>query len=409
MKKSIKYSLLKSIGFIGGAVALGMVGLLSPALAADKEKVTIGYVVSKTGVNAAGAGTTTIPNYQLWVHDVNEAGGLMMPDGTKLPVEVIEYDDRSSTEEVVRGIARLATQDKVDFILPPWGTGFNLAIAPLMDKFGYPHLATTSITPKAEEFVKRWKRSFWFLGGGGDYINALIDTLKPKIDNGTLNNKVAMISVADGFGIELVGEARKVFAEAGFEIVFDKTYPLGTQDFSTLISQISETEADIFVSFSYPPDTFAVTKQAQISSYNPKVFYVGVGAAMPIYPVLNKDNIEGVMSLGGIDSNSREMFEYSKRHKEVLGLDSEFWASPIIYSSLQMLQQAIERKGLDREAVSDELSNGTFDTVIGEIKLTNNQYRDMWLVGQWQDGRFVGVGPARQGVSVPNVPKSNWK
>ncbi|MEZ5863229.1 MAG: hypothetical protein R3D25_03845 [Geminicoccaceae bacterium] len=54
---------------------------------------------------------------------MNDAGGLAMPDGSKRRIEVVEYDDRSSNEDLVRAIERLASQDQVDLILPPWAPG----------------------------------------------------------------------------------------------------------------------------------------------------------------------------------------------------------------------------------------------------------------------------------------------
>lgn len=106
--------------------------LTNGAFAAD-ETVSIGYAIARTGANATGAGITTIPNYELWVQTVNAAGGLAMPDGSRRMIEVVEYDNRSSNEDLVRAIERLASQDKVDLILPPWGTGTNLAVAPLFE------------------------------------------------------------------------------------------------------------------------------------------------------------------------------------------------------------------------------------------------------------------------------------
>ncbi|MEQ8166274.1 MAG: ABC transporter substrate-binding protein, partial [Alphaproteobacteria bacterium] len=126
-------AVLRSIGV--AATLMASVSAFAVS-AQERTSVKIGYAVSKTGANAGGAGITTIPNYDLWVYDVNSAGGLEMPDGSRLPIEVIEYDDRSSSEEVVRAVERLATQDEVDFMLVPWGTGFNLAVAPLFDRFG---------------------------------------------------------------------------------------------------------------------------------------------------------------------------------------------------------------------------------------------------------------------------------
>ena len=46
----------------------------APAMAQDKIK--IGYAISKTGPNAGGATITQIPNYEMWVKEVNAKGGL---------------------------------------------------------------------------------------------------------------------------------------------------------------------------------------------------------------------------------------------------------------------------------------------------------------------------------------------
>ena len=45
------------------------------------------------------------------------------------------------------------------------------------------------------------------------------------------------------------------------------------------LGAIGGRNADAFVAFSYLPDTLAITEQAQLLKFNPKVFYVGVGTA----------------------------------------------------------------------------------------------------------------------------------
>ncbi|MGV8833300.1 MAG: amino acid ABC transporter substrate-binding protein [Devosia sp.] len=394
---------------LGLAAALMLSASSLAAHAQERTSVKIGYAVSMSGANAGGAGITTLPNYRLWVHEVNDAGGLEMPDGTRLPIDVVEYDDRSASEEVVRATERLATQDKVDFILPPWGTGFNLAVAPLYDRFGYPQLAVSAVTDKAPEFVKRWKKSFWMLGGGADYTKALADILVKARDAGTINNKIAMISVADGFGIDLVTAARPALAEAGFELVYDTSYPPTTTDFSPMISESAASGADTFIAFSYPPDTFALTGQAQVAAFNPKVLYMGVGVGFPAFGAANGPNAEGIMSLGGVAPDNAANADYRARHEAFVGEAADYWASVITYVSLQMLQESIKRVGLDREAVSNELSTGTFETVLGETKLEDNQLRNLWWVGQWQNGVFVGVEPSEHpGATSLILPKAPW-
>jgi branched-chain amino acid transport system substrate-binding protein len=147
------------------ALGLALAGFSGLAAAQDAPKsIRIGYSLAKTGPNAPGGETTVRPNYEMWVKEVNAAGGLMLKaHGKRVPLEVVEYDDRSSTEEAVRAIERLISQDKVDIILPPWGTAVNLAVAPLLARHGYPQLGSTSLTDKAAEFAKRWPTIFFML------------------------------------------------------------------------------------------------------------------------------------------------------------------------------------------------------------------------------------------------------
>lgn len=400
-------TLLQGIG--AGALATALSGL--PTFAQDRTAIRLGYAVSKTGGNAGGAGISTIPNYVLWVDDVNKAGGLKLSKlGLTLPLEVTEYDDRSSAEETVRAIERLASQDNVDLILPSWGTGSNMAAGPTFDRFGFPQLAGTAVTDMAPQLAQRWKNSFWFLGGGHDYANALVELLVAQRDAGVINNKVAIASVADGFGIDLSKAATPAFQAAGFELVYDKSYPLGTSDFAPIINEVAGLGVDTFVGFSYPPDTFAMTQQAVVANFNPKVFYLGVGTAFPNYPKIAGPNHNGVMGVGGIDPDSQAIADYFERHTALVGQAPDSWASAVTYASLEVLGQAIERVGdLDKAAIAAEISSGEFDTILGKVKLVDNQLRALWTVGQWQDGKFVGLAHTERDASrEPVVPKPAW-
>lgn len=405
MKRISLRATMRALSF---TVASGL-ALTAGAAQAQDDTITIGYAVARTGPSATGAGITTIPNYELWVDTVNKAGGLTLPDGSQKMIKVIEYDNRSANQDLVRAIERLATQDKVDIILPPWGTGGNLAIAPLMARFGYPQLAVTAVTDKAPEFAARWDRSFWMLGGGHDYAKGLVDVLAQARDAGKINNKIAVVSVADGFGIDLIAGARPAFKEAGFELAYDESYPLGTADFAAIMSEAQGSGADSFVAFSYPPGSFGMTKTAQSMGYNPKAFYISVGGAFPIYPGIADGKAEGVMAIGGVDADSPAIQDYFARHTAFVGKAPDSWASAITYASLEMLEQAIKRVGLDHAALAKEISTGTFQTVAGEIKLEDNQLRDLWWVGQWQGGAFRAINPSdKSGASDAILPKPEW-
>ncbi len=401
--------------FIGQTAAVaGSTALLgAPAILraqALPDKIRIGYSSSKTGPNAGGVATQVTPNYTMWVKEVNAAGGISVK-GKKLPIEIVEYDDRSSSEEAVRAYERLATQDKVDFVLAPWSTGINLAVAPTLNKYNLPHLAVASITDMAPQLAKRWGNAFFCLGGGTMYGEALIDILEVQRKAGLIGSNIAMVNIADAFGVDLSGGARKAIAKHGFKLVYDKSYPVGTQDMSPLINEAKALSPDAFVAFSYPPDTIAITEQARVSAFNPKVFFVGVGSAFPLFKKRFGANIDGIMGTGGVHADGAPFQSYFKKHVEMTGQEPDRWGSPVTYAALQILQQSIERAGtLDRAAVIEQIKKGSFETVNGTMKFTDQQWNDLWLVGQWQNGEFHGVAPgSKTGAKKVLLPKPAWK
>lgn len=197
----------------------------------------------------------------------------------------------------------------------------------------------------------------------------------------------------------------------GFKLVYDKTYPLGTQDMAPMLQEIKALDPDVFIAFSYPPDTLTITDQARVAGFNPKVFYTGVGTAFPVYKQRFAANTEGVMGIGGVNFDSPAIKDYFKRHQAATGREPDRWASAITYAGLQAFQQALERVGrIDRAAVSAELKKGSFDTIVGPMKLDQQVYTGQWEVGQWQDGEFYAIAPAqRAGARKAIVPKPAWK
>ena len=392
------------------ALALAVVAgfaLNAPAQAQDTLK--IGWAISKTGPFAAGAAVTTLPNYQVWVKDVNDAGGIKVGN-KKMKIEVVEYDDRSNSEEMIKAVERLATQDKVDFILPPWSTGMNLAAAPIFNKLGYPQLAVTANTNQAPQLTKRWPNLTFWLGLPSELVDGVVATFSKMNKDGKIGKKVAMIAVADQFGIEQSTAARAGLKKAGFEIVYDKSYPFGSQDLQPVLKDAQAANPDVLLAFSYPPDTFALTDTAKVIGFNPKVFFVGVGTAFPGYKGKFQANAEGVMGIGGSDANLPGIKWYIQHHKEIIGREPDRWASPITYASLQVLQQAIERVGkIDRAAVIKEINTGEFETIIGKVKLVDGQNKNVWAVGQWQGNDFFGVAPLNKAGAKPVIAKPAWK
>lgn len=87
---------------------LVVAGVLALAPVSAQDKIKIGAIAPKTGALAGGAAVTQWPNIRLWAATVNKQGGLMLKSaGKRVPVEIIEIDDRTSNEDAVKGIERL--------------------------------------------------------------------------------------------------------------------------------------------------------------------------------------------------------------------------------------------------------------------------------------------------------------
>lgn len=394
-----------------GSLLLG-VSVGERAVEADApESIRIGYSIQLSGWASQGARASTLPNYQLWVKDVNDAGGIYLSKyDKKVPVEVVEYDNGSKMENAVRDIERLIIKDEVDFVLPPWGTAFNMAVAPLFEQYGYPLFPATAAIPE-ELSSEDYPNVLWFTWSAEGFCAPLVEVLAGALAEGKINNKIAMVNVADTFGVEMAKAAAPLFRDAGFEIVYEKNYPLNVQDLTPLLNEIRQTDADSFVSMSYPADTMMWTEQARIAQYNPKVFYAAVGTAFPFFKGKFGEGVEGVMGYGGWNPEIPGAREYIQRHAELVGHEPDRGASLATFASLQVLQQAIEQVGeIDRKAVRDAIAGGTFDSVIGPVSFSDDLRIDsLFVVGQWQDGQFRGVGPGdKAGAATLVVPKQSW-
>lgn len=390
--------------------ALTVAGSMIAGAAFAADPIIIGAVAPKTGPLAGGSTVSHWPNIELWVSDVNGRGGLMV-GGEKRMIEIIEYDDQTNPGETIKAVQRLATQDNADFILAPYSTGFNIAVAPIFARYGYPQITSTAITDQISSLSGKFPDLFFTLGGTTALVQSVVDILDEKKAAGEIGNKIAMVNVADAFGIEMATAATPIFEAAGYEIVYETSYPLGTPDLSPVVKGAKAANPDAFIAWSYPPDTFGLTEQAMIENLDVGVFYTAVATSFPAYVKVFGPAAEGVLGAGGVHADGDAFKKYATRHEAVTGLKPDFWASAVMYSSLQILEQAIEGANtLDRKVVSDYIRNNAFETVIGTIDFDDeNNNASYWTVGQWQDGVFRGVASTGREGAVPVKLKKGWK
>jgi branched-chain amino acid transport system substrate-binding protein len=337
-------------------------------------------------------------------HQVNAAGGLAVKGGKKRKIELIGYDDRSDVETTVRTYEKLMGTDKVDLILPPWGSGTNFAVAPLANRYGYPMLAPTALSRKLIDMKLPY--FFALLQQPDRMMGALVDFLVDK-----QIKTVAIIYMDDLFGLENMNALVPLLKAKKIEIAEKTSYPLGIKDLSPMLKGIKAKNVDAFLGITYPPDTILASKQSKEIGFSPKIFYSSVGTAFPLYKQVMGGAAEDVMGMGSWNlKTSAAARAYFDAHVSKFKKEPDRWASGHAWAGLQILQQAVETVGLDRKALRDYLAATEFQTVVGPIRFQGSEnITTPGTIGQWQKGEFEVVWPKARATAAPVFPKPPWK
>jgi branched-chain amino acid transport system substrate-binding protein len=132
-----KFLHVGAISNVAAVVACGALVSASPAFAADPIKIG---VISEA---QAVAGSSIAPAAQLAADEINAKGGV---DGRK--IEIVVYDDHSSSAEAVRAFQRAVSEDKVNAVIASYISEVVLALEPWAGR-----LKTLMITPGAASDV----------------------------------------------------------------------------------------------------------------------------------------------------------------------------------------------------------------------------------------------------------------
>jgi len=400
--------------FLGALAALVFAALPLSGAMAQAKPIKIGFTMALTG-GLAGAGKGALIAMEIWRDDINKRGGLL-----GRPVELVYYDDATSPANVPGLYTKLLDVDKVDLVVSSYGTN---EIAPAMPIVMRKKLVFPSLFGLAVNEQFNYDRYFQIMPSGPSPLTdwskgffELAAAQKPKAVT------VAIVAADAEFALNAAAGARKNAQAVGLKIIYDKTYPPSTTDFSPIVRAIQATNADIVFVASYPPDSVGMVKAASEVGLKAKMFGGGmVGLQFAsiqknLGPLLN--NIvnydfwvpEKTLNFPGVN-------EFLAKYRVAAagkGVDPYgHYLPPYAYAYLQVLAQSVEAtKGLDQAKLAAHMKKATFDTVVGKVKFGRN--------GEWATTRVLQVqfrdvqkdnleqfaGPGKRIVVYPKAWKS---
>ena len=364
--------------------------------AAQAQTIKIGAPLALTG-GLADEGKKQQIAYDMWLKRVNAQGGISV-GGKKMRVEIIQYDYQTNEQRVQQLAEKLIVDDKVDFLLAPFGSGHTKVVAGVAERYGVPVLATSASSESI--FNQGYKYLFGTLAPNGGSIDNLLTVVTkqfPKV------KKIAILGREDVFPKSMATIMDDSAKKAGLQVVSMEFYPVGALDLATPIAKIKSLNPDWIYITGYSKDLVLARKQMADLNLKAPVVTMITG---PVY----KEYIDAVGPLAeGITSATWWYHGAQFKGDDPWGSTKAFYdefvarekADPdYVHASsaacLVALQKAIEKAGtIDKAKVRDALASLDIMTFYGPIKFGPNGMNGTRVLPiiQVQGGKVVMVFP----------------
>jgi ABC-type branched-subunit amino acid transport system substrate-binding protein len=196
------------------------------------KTMVIGFTTSQTGSYNVSS-TRQVNGLQLWMNEINAAGGITLSDGTVIKFKAVSYDDESNKDRVQELYTRLATEDNADFLISPYSSGLTAASAVIAEQYGKVMITTGAASDAT--YKEGYTLVFQAYTPASRYLTGAVDLLA-KLDPNV--KKIAFVYENDKFSTDVVTAAKDYAESLGYEVVLFEGYDSGTTDFGPFINKI---------------------------------------------------------------------------------------------------------------------------------------------------------------------------
>jgi branched-chain amino acid transport system substrate-binding protein len=353
------------------------------ALAQGGEPIKIGFSMSLTGPLAAN-GKQALLGAKIWEEETNKKGGL---NGRQ--VKLVYYDDQSNPSTVPGIYTKLLDVDKVELVVGPYATAM---IAPAMPVVIPKNKTFISLFGLAVNEKFKYPRYFSMIPTGQDTKPSFTEGLfQVAVKQNPKPQTVALAWSDLEFSKNACEGARENIKRNNLKIIYDKSYPGNTTDFTPIVRAVQAANPDIFVICSYPLDSVGMVNSINELGYKPKVVggaMVGLQATVfktRLGPGLNGiTNYETWVPSQATPSTDAFLKVYQSKAGaegvDPLGYYLGTWG----YAYLEVLGEAVKAtKSIDDAKLADWLSKNTVKTILGDVKFGKN--------GEWAKSGMMQV------------------
>jgi len=382
-----------------GATALGLVTSLTPALAADPIK--IGVIAEAQAI----AGASIPQAAQMAADEINAAGGV---DGRK--IEIVTYDNHSSSADSVRAFQRAVNEDKVNIVIASYISEVVLALEPwasrLKTPFITPGAASNEISKSVHADYEKNKYTFHGYLTSAALAQSVCDAAKELLVGQKHMSSAVIMSEDAAWTKPLDVGYEECLPKIGLKVLDHIRFSPDTTDFTPIFNKIEASKPDVIITGishvgvqptvqwknqQVPIPMFGISSQATNSTFGKDTNDAANGV---IY--------QGVSGTGvAVTPKSLPFAEgFNKRYGNYPS-----YAGYTSYDEVYYIADAVKRAGsTDADKLVAALEKTDWVGTIGRVQFYGKddpfthsiKYGPGLITGlmlQWQDGQQVAIWP----------------
>jgi branched-chain amino acid transport system substrate-binding protein len=283
--------------------------------------------------------------------------------------------------------SKLVLTDKVDILVGAWTPATINPVSAVAERYKIPAL------------MENGPIESWLTGGPYHwafcdcfYMHRMVDSYIDAFDTVKTNKKVGFIFDNQVDGILLSKMVGDKASARGYTIVDPGRFPMGTKDYTTIISQFKQAGVDIVIANEITPDFALTWRQFHQQGFIPKIFVIGKGLHFrDAAEALGDDLGNGLLSEDMWDPHFNYKSSLTGQTAAQLSAGWEktgkFADLTIGYdmSTFEVLADVLRRaKSVDREKVRVAFTQTNLNTIFGLIKYNDQNLVDTpVVVAQW--------------------------
>ena len=377
----------------------------------EGDTITLGAAVSLTGKYSTN-GKHTKNGYDLGVKIINEHGGIVV-HGKKYKIAIQYYDDESTPARGAQLAERLINQDKIQYLLGPYGSGLTKSMAPITEKYLVPMVEANGASVSL--FTKGYKYLFAILSTTEQYLQPAVQLAASVAKKGK-KVRIAGAFENDPFSQDI---SSGVFADAkkrGMKRVIDDKLPPDLNDMSATLTKVKALKPDLLVVSGHAKGAALAIRQISDMKVN-----------IPMLALTHCDSADIIGKFGKAaeyalcaaqwdrsltykDKYFGTAEDFAKLFEKTYGYAPPYQAAESAAAVL-VYKNAFERAGkFDTKSVRNAIAATKMQTFYGNIKFdkTGKNIAKPMVLFQVQDGEYKVVAPTKWASAKLRWPTPPW-